>query len=276
MLFKTLLFTSILTMNSVPPPFPPPVPSSPFVPLPMSSPSFPPYSPPSPFAPPSPIVPPFPPFAPVVFSQVSARQFSLIGNVYDCYVGDILISSGYNIVKFSINEDHALVTCFVNIPFDYVDLYLSVVYQLDIDSPLEEVYLSKIGTHTYTRENSPAYAQQVGAHYCQPVDILNNHNITDIANSYRNHTMKINFIISNYVGLFCDSKISLYISTENGKLFSIPDTDETETVSNISTGAIIAIVISGVSLFVICIYCADRWLMSFDPSSYKEQTSVGV
>ena len=234
-------------MNPRPPPFPPPIPISPSIPYPLPPLTFPPYSPPSPLSPPSPIVPPFPPFAPVVFSPTGARQFNLIGNIYECYVEDTLISSGYNVDKFSFDTDHALVTCFVAIPHDYVYLYLSVVYQLDIDSPLEEVYLSKIGTHTYTRESSPAYAQQVGVHYCQPIDILNNHNITDIANSYRNHTMKINFIISNYVGLFCDSKISLYISNENGQLFDIsdqiPDPDETGATSSISTGAIIAIVI---------------------------------
>ena len=265
-------------MNPRPPPFPPPVPISP--PSPSPTPKFPPYAPPSPFAPPSPIVPPFPPFAPVVFSSENVRQFNLIGNVYDCYIEDTLISSGYNVIKFSFNSDYALVTCFVKIPLDYVYLYLSIVYQLDIDSILEEVYMSKLGSYAYTKDNSPAYAQQIGAYYCQPINILNNHNITDIANSYRNHTMKIDFVINKYVGLFCDSKISLYISEENGQLFDIsdpiPDPDETGATSSISTGAIIAIVISGFSVFVICIYCAGRWFMSSDPSSYKEQTSVGV
>mgnify|MGYP001168943715 CR=1 FL=1 len=187
-----------------------------------------------------------------------------------------MISSGYNVIKFSFNSDYALVTCFVKIPLDYVYLYLSIVYQLDIDSILEEVYMSKIGSYAYTKDNSPAYAQQIGAYYCQPINILNNHNITDIANSYRNHTMKIDFVINKYVGLFCDSKISLYISEENGQLFDIPDQidDPIETVSNISTGAIVAIVVSGFSLWVICIYCTGQLFMSFYPSGYKEQTSV--
>ncbi|AEO97864.1 hypothetical protein EhV052 [Emiliania huxleyi virus 86] len=68
-------------------------------------------------------------------------------------------------------------------------------------------------TDTYTKDNSPAYAQNVGSYYCQPVDILNKHNITNIANAYRNSTMKIDFVINNYIGLFCDeNKISLYIN----------------------------------------------------------------
>lgn len=90
--------------------------------------------------------------------------------------------------------------------------------------------------------------------------------------------MKIDFVINNYIGLFCDeNKISLYISTESGVHFILPDdTAEPDDINSISAGAIVAIALTGAAVFLICIYCAGRMFMSPEPRTYKEHTNIRV